>query len=473
MATSITNALSGSGDTSSSSTSSNNSTTSAFGLGAGIDINSFVQAALAGQQADITNLQNEQSTLGSQTSELSTITSDLNALQTAVNALSDPLGAMNALAANSSDSSVLTATTSNLATAGTHTIIVNSLATTSTAYSDEVPSSSAALTGSFSISVGGGTPVAIPINANDGTNALSGLENYINSQSNLGVTASIVQDANGARLALVSNTIGAAGNLTLTGSLNYTNASGGTQTANFNSGIQGTNASLTVDGIPVSSAINTVNNVISGVTLNLNAAAPGTTVSLNIAPDTTQATTAINTFVTAYNQAIQDINSQFAVASDGSGGGPLEADSTVRDAQAALLSAVAYAAGNGAINSLATMGISLNDDGTLSVDNATLSSALSGNTSAVQSFLQNATTGFAANLNNVLNGLVEPGSGSLALDSQGITQSSNDLGDQISDMQAALAVQQQQLTQTYSQVNTTLQELPLLEAQMSQQLSSI
>ena len=472
MATSITNALAPSSDASSSGSSSS-SAASSFGLGTGIDVSTFVQQALAGQQAEITNLQDSQTTLDSQTSELSTITSDLTALQTAVEALSDPLGAMNALAANSSDSNVLTATTDDSATAGTHTIVVNSLATQSTAYSDEVPSSTTALTGSFSISVGGDTAVAIPVASADGTTTLSGLASYINSQSNLGVTVSVVQDAGGARLALVSNTTGQAGNLQVTGGLSYTDSSGDAETANFNTGITGANASLTVDGIPVNSTSNTVSGVITGVTLDLNSASPDETVTLNVAPDTTQMTSDINAFVSAYNQAIQDINSQFDVDSDGSGGGPLEADGTVRDAQSALLSAIAYSTSSGSITNLASMGVNLNNDGTLSVDSDALSAALAQNPSEVQSFLQDATSGFATNMNNVLTSLVAPGSGSLALDAQGISQSSSALTDQISDLEAQLTTQQQYLTEVYSQVNVTLQELPLLETQMSQQLAAI
>ena len=471
MATSITNALSSS-STSTSTNSGTSSSSSSYGLGQGIDVNQFVQMALAYDQATITNLQNEQGTLGTQTSTLSKITSDLNAVQNAAYALNDPLGAMAALTATSSDTSVLDATASSAAAAGTHTITVNWLATTSSYYSDEVPTSSTPLTGTLQISVGGATAVTVPVDSAHGTTTLSGLADYINSQSNLGVTASVVQDANGSRLALVSRTSGAAGDLNVTGSLGYTDVNGNPATASFNQGVQGKNASLSVDGIPVSSASNTISNVINGVTLTLNSAS-SSPVNLVIAPDTTQATSAINAFVSAYNTAIQDINSQFNVASDGSGGGPLEADGSVRQAQGTLLGAIAYSTGTGSITNLASMGINLNNDGTLTVDNSTLSSALAQNLGAIQSFFQTATTGFAANLTSALNGLVGPGNGVLALDAQGITQSSQDLGQQISDLQASLAVKQQNLVQLYAQVNTTLQELPLLQAQMSQQLASI
>jgi flagellar hook-associated protein 2 len=171
---------------------------------------------------------------------------------------------------------------------------------------------------------------------------------------------------------------------------------------------------------------------------------------------------------------ITEINKQFQVASDGSGGGALEADNTLRDVQSMLLSAISYSVtGNNGIVNLASMGINMNDDGTLSVDNGALSSALSSNFSAVQNLLQNTTTGFAQNLDSVLQNINAPSVGILSIDSQSITSTSQGLTQQISDLQAALVVQEANLTTVYSQVNTTLQELPLLEAQLNQQIASL
>jgi flagellar hook-associated protein 2 len=295
-------------------------------------------------------------------------------------------------------------------------------------------------------------------------NTLSQLASSINSQ-NAGVAASVIQDSNGYRLALVSTSSGAPGDLTV---------SGNTTSLNFNKAVTGTNASLVVDGVPISSASNTVSNVINGVTLNLGSPSPSAPVTLNVSPDTTQITSAINTFVSAYNKVIGDINAQFNVASDGSGGGPLEADNTLRDVQSQLLGAISYSVtGNSGIVNLASLGVNMNNDGTLSVDSGALSSALSSNYSAVQNFLQNTTTGFAQNLSTVLSNVNSPGTGLLSIDAQSITNTSQGLTTQISDLQASLAVQQQNLTLVYSQVNATLQELPLLQNQISQQLSGL
>ena len=297
---------------------------------------------------------------------------------------------------------------------------------------------------------------------NSTNNTLSALAASINSQ-NIGVNASVIQDSTGSRLALVSASSGAPGDLTVSGSYSG---------LNFTKAATGLNAVLSVDNVPISSASNTVSNVINGVTLNLGSASPnGAPVTVNVSPDTTQATTAINAFVSAYNTVIGDINTQFNVASDGSGGGPLEADNSLRDVQSQLLGAISYSisGNNGAVN-LASIGVNLNDDGTLSVDSGALATALSSNYAGVQNLLQNSTSGFSQNLSNVINNITAPGSGVLTLDAQSLTSTAQDLNQQITDLQTALTAQEQNLTTVYSNVNATLQELPLLESQITSSL---
>ncbi len=190
--------------------------------------------------------------------------------------------------ATSSNSAVLTASATAGTPSGSHTIDVTSLATTSSAYSNAVASSSTPIaTGTLTIQVGSSAAQTVTIDNTN--NTLAGLAAAINNNGNLGVTASVITDANGARLALVSNTSGAPGNLTITPSAGV---------VGFNTGVTGVNAALNVDGIPISSTTNTVSGAIPGVTLNLTGLTAGTPVSVTTGPDTTQQEAAINSFVT-------------------------------------------------------------------------------------------------------------------------------------------------------------------------------
>lgn len=466
MATSVSALLSGAGSGTSSTGSSSNTTNT--GLGQGIDITSFVTQALAGDQAIITNRQASQTAINSQSSALAAITANLTALQASATALNDPFGVFSSESATSSNSSQLSATASSTAVAGTHTIVVTSLATTSSFYSAPVATSATPLATGDTISIStGGTQVA-SVTVDTTNNTLDQIAAAFNSQTTA-VHASVINDANGARLAFVSATTGLPGNLTVTGSLHQTDST----PIGFTQAVAGANAVLSVDSVPISSASNTVTGVISGVTLTLAAPTGTTPVSLTVAPNTTNITSAVATFVSAYNTAITSINAQFAVGASGSGGGALQGDGSVRDAQVALLSAVSYAVtGSGGPVNLASLGVNTNNDGTLTIDAAGLGSALASNFSGVQSFFQTATTGFASNLGTAINSLSGPG-GELSLDAQGLSSSSLQLTQQITDLQAALAVKQQNLTQVYAQVNTTLEELPLLQQQLTQQLASI
>jgi flagellar hook-associated protein 2 len=265
-------------------------------------------------------------------------------------------------------------------------------------------------------------------------------------------------------LAIVSNTSGTSGNITI---------SGDTTGLGFTQAVTGSNASLTVDGVPINSASNAVSGVIPGVTLNLAGAAPAETVNLTLTPDASQATTAINQFVSAWNTVMGDLNSQFDVASDGTGGGPLEADSILRGVQDQLLSAVTFSVGgnNGFVN-LASIGVNMNEDGTLSVDSGTLSNALSNNYTSVQNLLQG-TSGVATALSNTLTQINDPSQGSITLDLQGLSQTNQSLTQQIDAMQTQLTTQTQNLTAQYAQMEATIQEMPSLQSEISQQLAAL
>lgn len=433
-------------------------------VGTGINVQAVVAEIIAADSAPMTQMQQEQSTFSSQTSALQNISSLMATLQTSIQSLSDVDSPLTAQVATSSNSNVLTATASSTATAGTHSVVVNSLATTSSYYTqnEQASATSTLASGSFQIQMAGASsPTTIPVDAADGTNTLNGLASYINSQG-LGVTASIITDAGGARLSLVSNNSGAAGDFTV---------SNDTVGLGFTKPVTGADASVTVDGVPITSSTNTVTSAIPGVTLDLLADPPGTTSTVTVAPDTTQASGAINDFVSSYNAVVQAINAQYAVDSN-SQQGVLASDSTLASIQSTLANDVNFsAAGNGSFINLASMGISMNDDGTLSVDASTLNAAISSDPQDFVNFFQNsANTGFAQSFNSDLNNLLSP-TGLIALDENGISQSSQALSDQISQFQANLTTEQASLTTEFSQIDATLEQLPTLENQVAGQLS--
>lgn len=421
----------------------------------GIDVQSAVAQEIALEAEPMDLWEQQQSNLANQTSDIQGIETDITSLQSALTALQDPAGALASMDASSSNSNIVTASAAAGTTAGTHEVVVNNLATTASWYSTDVASETTDLAaGSFTIQVGSGSPLTVTTGS--GVNTLDDVVNYINSQ-NAGVTASVVNDANGSRLALVSSNSGAAGNFTVT------NGSG----LSFTQAATGVDASLTVDGIPIDSASNTVTGAVNGLTFNLTGTGQA---SVSVAADPTQISQAVSTFVTDYNKVISDVNSEYSVNASNQEG-PLAEDPVLSNLQSLLLGVGSYSSGNGVVSTLQDLGISMNNDGTLTLDSSTLNNAIQSNPAAVQNFFQGSSSnGFASNLNNELNGIVDPVSGAFTVDLQSISSENTDLQNEINNFQTYLSNRETYLTNEYNQADEALQELPNLEAQLNAEL---
>jgi len=313
----------------------------------------------------------------------------------------------------------------------------------------------------------GPTNTGITVSTNDAV--LGAMTAATETSTPLGLTATAGSDTNGTNLTVAST------NGTSSFTINE-------PAFGFTQAVAGANAQVTVDGIPIQSASNTVTGAIPGVTLSLLGAAPGSQIDLTVAPDTTTISTAINQFVTDYNSALSLVNAQFndtsTTSSTGtttSSQGVLASDPTVRDLQSSLEEALSFTATPATgttttVNSLADLGITVNDDGSLSVDSDTLSSALTNNPADVTNFFEgSALNGFANNFYNVLNTYTSPADGSFTLDLQSMKSSTSMLNSEISDFETNyIASQQTLLTADFSKAEEALQAMP----QQMQELNS-
>ncbi len=430
--------------------------------GSGIDVTAVVDQILEAARGPEKLWQQQKADLTLQTTSLNNINNSLNALQTAMQALNDVSGVLNSNNATSSQPSTLTASAQSNARAGNHSIVVSNLATTSSSYSDPVANSDTApQNGVITLQVGS---ASTDITIDSSNNTLAGLANTINAQ-NLGVTASVITDTAGARLALVSKTTGAPGDLTVTGN---------TTGLVFHKSVTGQNASLTIDGVPISSASNTVTGAIDGVTLNLLSSAPNTSVQLSVGPNTSAISQAINSLVTSYNLVISSINAQFTVSGTSNTAGPLAANGSLRALQSNLLSDITYAmADNNGYSSLASLGISMANDGTLTVDSATLNDLLTNHFSDVQNFFQKASDSFGAHLSADLTALTSPTLGILNSNLTEISNQQKVLTDTIADFEDHLATREQQLIKEYSRIDAMLRQYPVTLQAINAQLATL
>ncbi len=144
----------------------------------------------------------------------------------------------------------------------------------------------------------------------------------------------------------------------------------------------GADASLSVDGVVITSSSNTVEGVIPGVILNLKKAAVDTTLTLTVGRDYEGVKKKIEEFVTAYNSAIDAINAQMAYdPANQKPGGPLFGDGTLRTVKSNLtgivLNQISGVSGN--FSTLGLIGIRLGKDSKLTIDDKKLQGYLETN----------------------------------------------------------------------------------------------
>ncbi len=305
----------------------------------------------------------------------------------------------------------------------------------------------------------GATTANISVSAGE---SLDTLATQINALG-LNLAANVVKDSDGAHLSLVSSN---GSNVTVSSdpalSLTQSNV--------------GKNAQLSVDGVPVVSSSNTISGAIPGITLNLGGIPASNQVTLQVASNTSQITSTLSQFVKDYNSALSLVNAQFTYSASTSSQGALGSDAALRSLQSALLGLTAYttasASGSSAPYSLASLGISVNNDGSLSLDATRLNQALTSNPDAVQNFFLGAgLNGFAATAQTQLKTFTSPGSGVLAADVNDLQQEYSDLQTHINDFESGyIASQQTILTTMYSKAETALQQLPATLKQIQAQL---
>jgi flagellar hook-associated protein 2 len=421
--------------------------------GQGIDVASTVTQMVTQLQATETPYKTQLTALQSQDTVISTLGGLLSTLSSDITALTNPVGVLSGKLGSSSDTNtlaLLSATTT--ATAGSHTISVQQLAQTSTEASSAVAANDT-LSGSFTFHIGNGSSQTVSV---DPTNAsMADLAATVN-QAGLGVTASVITDSSGSRLSLISQTGGAAGQINIdSSSLSDTTAG---NPVSLIAGQPGQDAVLTVDGIQTTSATNTITAAIPGVTMQL-LGKSATPVQVEIDNDTTSVTTALSTMVKDYNAVVSALSAQ--EGKDASGNPqPLYGSPIISQLQQMLSGALTTPSGT-SITSPTQVGLSLNSDGTLTLDTDQLTSALNDNFSGVQALFQN-TNSFGLNLEQAVNNAGTGSAKSILTQAQTANSSAEtSLNSTISTMDARIATQQTSLTAELNAANQTLQEIPM------------
>ena len=350
-------------------------------------------------------------------------------------------------------------------------------------YLDSVSSAAnATLSGSMTIQVGGGTEQTIVVGAEgslatapansiytgSGSDAytLAGIAAAINS-ANIGVTAGVATSNGESTLTLTSQTAGASGALSVTSSIA---ATAPTPLSFQNAGYTGTTADSGTLGTVAAGS-----DALSGSMTFQVGGGITETVVIGAAPSSSAANTiytgsgadtlsdvmnAINSANLGVNAALDSAGTGLTLTSSANGAaGALAVTSNLVDTTSPTTTTLNYNVSSD-INYLTALGISVNDDGSLTFDANSLDSVLNTDYSSVVGFFQNDDSWGQTFSNMLTNAGTSSSTGILKLAQSSNSTIESTLNAEISKENAYISAQQKSLTAELNQANEILQQLP-------------
>ena len=472
-------------------------TLSSPGIGSGLDVNSIVTQLMALERRPVDQLQSATTRYQTQLSAFGKLQSAMTTLRDAARKLSDAANWTPSTIVSSNPASVSASSTGSTPP-GRYSVLVSQLAAAQTVSSGSFASASDAVgDGSLTIELGrwstdatGFTPKdgspAVTVTIAPGATSLQNIRDAINS-AGAGVSASIVTDANGARLALRSTATGETngfrisavegngnGNVNTTAGLSqlaFDPANGG---VGMTQSLAAANATATINGVAINSASNTLTEVLDGLTIKLGQVG-STAVDITADRDSVAIRKSITDFATAYNDLVKLTREQTKFDEGTKSAGTLQGDRSAVGLLSQLRSLVGSNSGaSTAFMRLSSVGLEPQSDGTLKVNDSKLDAALS-RIDELKTFFSRNDTGTANDGFGVM--LRDFGDGTLSSDGvlttrqTGLQERIARNADSVSRLEERLAMVEKRLRERYTRLDTNMAQLSGLQDYVSQQIT--
>jgi flagellar hook-associated protein 2 len=424
------------------------------GLGSS-QVSSEISTVEARLQAPITSLNAQVTTDKADISAWGNVGGAISTLSNSLAGIKD-VSTINNRSVTTSANTVATASAAIGAQTGTYNLTNVTLAKTQEIYSAVLGSGAAKLSGSagsltFSLKSGKTESVSV----GSGSLTLNGIAAAINKTPG-GVQASIIGTAAGARLVLQGSATGSSQAFSVTGTgalAQFAYASGAATSGTEIRAQTASDATLSINGVPVTSTTNTLGSAISGLTISL-AGSGNTSISVSSAP--TSLSAAVGGVAGSLNAAIALIakETKFVPASSASAAksGPLLGNFTATDLSNQLLSAVSGAAASGL--SANAIGLTVSSAGTVSFSNTAFTAAYAQNPTGVQALVGQ----IYKTLDSITTGAIG-GSGSSTNTSGTTTKNTGSIGAQTASLSGVVTSIDSQVAQISKQNNTQIQLL--------------
>jgi flagellar hook-associated protein 2 len=440
------------------------------GLGSGLDINGIVSALVTSEQAPkVAQFNSKEGAINAEISALGSLKSALSEFKDSLSFLSKT-DSFDSQSLSVSKNTYLTSSVTNSAVSGSYSVSVEQLAQSQKVGSLAVSDVTAPLDeGSLNFAVDGNS-FDIAVTAED---TLQTLVAKINAdENNVGITATIVNSDDGAKLVLTSNKTGTANNVIVSA----TDTGAGTVLADTfaMTELQPAKDSIVyIDGLKLTSSSNTVEGAIDGVTLNLREADIAQLTTLTVKQNTNSIKSGIKSFVEAFNAMSKTITDLTSYNSATQTAAVLQGDSLPRGIQSQLRGVISSAFSTSGGNlSLASIGITTTRSGTLEIDDDILTEALKNNVTGIKEMFTTEETGAATKLDSYLDSYV--GTGSI-IDSRDTSLDSNleRLNDQREVFARKMASFEARLFKQYNYMDLIVGQLSTQSSDLQSRLDSL
>ncbi|MCX7660388.1 MAG: flagellar filament capping protein FliD [Caldimonas manganoxidans] len=453
-------------------------TISSPGIGSGLDVQGIVSQLVALERRPIDLLKQQASKLSTQLSSFGLLQSYVSNLQSAATQLTRA-SLWSQTAATSSDTAAVSVTASAAAASGSYNVEVMQLARAQSLASSAYADSSVVLgQGTLTFTKGDGSTASVTIGPTDTT--LAGIRDRINAAA-VGVSASIVRDASGARLVLTSSATG------LDAAVTRIDVSGdpGLQALAYEAGVPGAvqetqaarNALARINGLDIESVSNTLNGVVDGLTLTLSRTTTSA-VEVQVSADDQAVKKAVQDFVNAYNDLSRFLAKETAYDEATKKAGSLQGDRTAVGLVTQLRTLVSQSsAASSVFATLSSVGVEMQRDGTLTLKESRFSEALNQRSELAAAFsrsdsLDPSLNGFGERFRLLTNAIVGT-EGLLTARTAGLRETIRRNEQQQARYEDRVALVEQRLLRQYQALDASLGQLNSLSNYVSQQMSAI
>jgi flagellar hook-associated protein 2 len=473
-------------------------TLSSPGIGSGLDVSSIVSQLVAVERRPIELLQAKTSAIQTKLSSFGLLQNYATNVRDIADRLSKP-EFWTGTAATSSDATSVAVTSATTATAGSYLVNVTQLAKVQNLASKAYATSATTVgSGTLHIELGvwddglttftaDATKTAVDITIAPGSDTLDAIKTSINA-ANAGVTASIVTDAGGAKLVLTSTSTGANSAVRITavdGDGNNTDASGLSALAFDPAAAAGQmsqtqaakNAAATINGLAVSSATNKLENVIAGVTLTVSKETTSP-VEVKVSLDTATIKKALGDFAKAFSDITGYITQQTKYDAATKKAAALQGDRSTLTLQSNLRNIFLDDSSASAVYArLSDVGLQIQSDGSMKVNDAKLSAALANPTELAKLFTSTASAdaneqGFAVRVKALANSLIA-NDGPITSRTKSLKDSIARNAQQQEQLERRVALMQDRLTRQYGALDVSLSKVNAQNSSLTQALKAL